>query len=737
MGFAWIKQDLQPLLDVLYGLSKGALTISTPEIQLDPSLVYWNSADRALAILAGYTALAGLAAIYVTMDTPITKSENGQKTEKIIRDTLRQAGGVLKVILIISIEMLVFPLYCGMLLDLAFLPLFQDASVATRWAFAGRKPYTFCFVHWFIGTCYMFHFALFVGMCRKILRKGVLWFIRDPDDPTFHPVRDVLERNVATQLRKIAFSALVYGALVILCLGGVIWTIGHAVKEIFPIHWVSTEPVIEFPMDLLLYNFVTPLVIRLFKPSDTVNSMYAWWLRRCARMLRLSHFLFDDRRQDEEGHYIHKTWSSLLTMRAANNKEATDADDHQAEDNQHSDVSFRRDGKYVLTPCNDQYRPPKPGEAFLHTDDDDVYIADKDGKRNDHFAKVYVPPWFRVRITLFMVCLWMFSAFIGLCATLVPLMFGRYIFASFTLGTSQINDIYAYSVGAYVLLGAIFVAVKGRAAFLYLRDKAEKVNFRAWIEPMRHFAVRTLKCSYVYGFLGVMVPIFFALLLQFYLILPLHTWTVSAMTNNTSVTDQQSSNNGTANSTTLQFFTNTTNQSQQQMNLPTLAGHTIHILQDYALGLLYVRMASRLIIATPASRAAEAFRRITQDGYLNPNIRLATRFFVLPVTLIAAFLLLFPPLVTNVGLTLTHTFASQESWAANVDTEFETKMYRYSYPLAASGVVLILGVRELGKATSRWRARIRDEVYLVGERLHNFGEKRPPPGSKSVVRKER
>ena len=36
-------------------------------------------------------------------------------------------------------------------------------------------------------------------------------------------MRDVLERNIVTQLRKIAFSALVYGTLVIVCLGGVVW----------------------------------------------------------------------------------------------------------------------------------------------------------------------------------------------------------------------------------------------------------------------------------------------------------------------------------------------------------------------------------------------------------------------------------------------------------------------------------------------------------------------------------
>ena len=733
-GVGLLRQYTQPLLDFVTNLRKGALTFSTPEVPMDPSLVYWDSTDRSLATMIGYAALAVIAAIYVAMDTPITRSESGRKTEKMIRDTLRQAGGVLKVILIISIEMLVFPLYCGLLLDLAFLPLFQGASVASRWAFAGRNPSTFCFVHWFVGTCYMFHFALFVGMCRKILRKGVLWFIRDPDDPTFHPVRDVLERNVATQLRKIAFSALVYGALVILCLGGVIWTIGHVFEGIFPIHWISTEPVLEFPMDLLLYNFATPLVIRIFKPSDAVNAMYAWWLRRCARVLRLSHFLFDDRRKDEEGYLVRKTWKSFVLLGKADKEQAIiDEDRRLTQTDELPDVYFQRDGKYVLTPCNDQYRPPKPGEAFLHADDNDVYIAGKDGKKNDHFAKVYVPPFFRLRVTLFMVCLWMFSAFTGLCATLVPLVFGRSLFALMLPEGMQVNDIYAYSVGAYILTGAMASALKSRKAAVYVCDKATKVNVTAWIAPTKRFAIKALKCAYVYGFWGIVLPSIFALLLQFYLILPLHTWAVSRLVAS-AIAELHNANSTTSagNATNALSFLSQAAQ-QQQNQLPALADHTVHILQDYALGLLYVRLASRFVLAAPASRAAEAFRRITADGYLNPNVRLATRFFVLPVTLISAFVLLFPPLVVKLALTATHVLASD----LLMDADSRTKLYRYSYPMAASCVLLICGVLELGKATSRWRARIRDEVYLVGERLHNFGEKKPPAGSKTVVRKER
>ncbi|EGP88728.1 uncharacterized protein MYCGRDRAFT_69592 [Zymoseptoria tritici IPO323] len=681
---------IRPVIRAFSSLKTGALTFETTETAMDPSLAYWSTTDRGLAILTGYVALAVIAAIYVALDTPITSTPSGQRTEKVIRDSLRQAGGVLKVIFIISIEMLAFPLYCGLLLDFAFLPLFQADNIATRWASAVRAPATFCFVHWFIGTCYMFHFALFVSMCRKILRKGVLWFIRDPDDPTFHPVRDVLERNVTTQLRKIAFSALVYGALVILCLGGVIWSIGKLFNGIFPIHWISTEPILEFPFDLMLYNFLTPLLFKLFKPSNAVHSMYSWWLRKCARGLRLSHFLFDDRRKDEEGRHVRRSWVTFLALKKGDvENPSASAECQITQEGETPEVFFKRDGKYVLTPCNDQYRPPKPGEAFLHADDEDVYITDKEGKKHEHFAKIYVPPFFRLRVTLFMVCLWGFSAFTGLCATLVPLVFGRQIFNALLPSNVRINDIYAYSLGAYIICGVLFAAHKGRQGTQYLREKAQSLDLQALATVMTRYSTRAVKCAYVYGFLGVVLPLVFALVMQLYIVLPLHTYLV--------------------------------------------VEHTVHLLADYALGLLYVRIAIRFILMAPTSRAAEAFRRITADGYLNPSPRLATRYFVLPCSLLAAVVLIGPLGIAGLGMQVAGTLG----WQGGVRGALQTTIYRYSYPIVAGLGALFWAFGVVGSVVNKWRASVRDEVYLVGERLHNFGEGRPPVGSRSVVRKDR
>lgn len=151
---------------------------------VNPELAYWDATDQFWAVLGGYLALCVVAALYLHRGRPFSTSASGQEREASIVDGLNQASGVMKVILIIGIEMLIFPLYCGLLLDVALLPLFEDTTLRSRVLFTYNYPLTSIFVHWFVGTGYMFHFALFVSMCRKIMRKGVLCesFSRDRSD---------------------------------------------------------------------------------------------------------------------------------------------------------------------------------------------------------------------------------------------------------------------------------------------------------------------------------------------------------------------------------------------------------------------------------------------------------------------------------------------------------------------------------------------------------------------------
>jgi E3 ubiquitin-protein ligase MARCH6 len=172
-GYARAMVVLAPTLVHINPLRVN-LSIPQRTTPLDYELAHWDTKDRTLAIIFGYLLFAVLGVIYLDLSARIRGTNKAGRVEGGIADGLYQAGGVTKVVLIIGIEMIVFPLYCGLLLDVALLPLFGNATLMSRITFTMSSPNTSIFVHWFVGTCYMFHFALFVSMCRKILRTGVL-----------------------------------------------------------------------------------------------------------------------------------------------------------------------------------------------------------------------------------------------------------------------------------------------------------------------------------------------------------------------------------------------------------------------------------------------------------------------------------------------------------------------------------------------------------------------------------
>ena len=175
LAIAW-SRELQALIPSLLKINPLRISLSIPQRTkpLDLSLVYWGTKDRVLAIASGYIFFSLIGVLYLKISAYLRGTKADGKVQGPLADVLYQAGGVMKVILIISIEMIVFPLYCGLLLDLALLPLFGSVTVVSRLDFTLTSPWTSIFVHWFVGTCYMFHFALFVSMCRKIMRTGVL-----------------------------------------------------------------------------------------------------------------------------------------------------------------------------------------------------------------------------------------------------------------------------------------------------------------------------------------------------------------------------------------------------------------------------------------------------------------------------------------------------------------------------------------------------------------------------------
>ncbi|XXH05268.1 hypothetical protein Hte_011693 [Hypoxylon texense] len=701
------------------------LNLSEAPSSANPGLAYWDANDRTWAILVGYVSVCVLAGLYLARGTPFSSGQTAQEWEASIIDGLNQASGVMKVILIISIEMLIFPLYCGLLLDFALLPLFEGTSVKSRLLFTYNYPLTSIFVHWFVGTGYMFHFALFVSMCRKIMRKGVLYFIRDPDDPEFHPVRDVLERNVTTQLRKILFSAFVYGALVVICLGGVVWGLSLALPDVLPIHYSSNEPVLEFPIDLLFYNFLMPLAVRFFKPSDGLHAMYTWWFRKCARALRLTWFLFGERRVDEEGtlalrrdspyqnfpwwyrvflevnnenEVVPKTWQD--TFKGGKAKPASSISQEEM-----SNYDARKTmlvesgqllptGRFVRSPASDQVKIPKGQSVFLNVSDQNVRSDGKlDQPETDlysgiHYQFVYIPPWFRTRIFLFILFIWIFAAVTGVGFTIVPLVFGRRMFKILIPSHIRTNDIYAFSIGIYILgsLGYFIFhlqPVRGKLR-TWAATVVDSVLDRHATQRALHLGKRACRLVYTYAVLLIVFPLLITLLVELYLLMPLHTYIYPAAGDTTKRLDG------------------------------IREGHTIRVIQAWTLGILYLKLGSRALTLY-GGRPAHAVRAILRRGWLEPDVGILTRAFVIPGVVVSVILIFMPPVVAWAIL--------RRALGANTDVTHEMRVltFRLAYPLVALFWTGLLLMRSMLRVFEGWQVRIRDEAYLMGERLHNFG----------------
>lgn len=642
LGAVWLYSQCTALLSWVSTAKSYKITYNT-DLRLNTPADYttferWTASDRMIAIFAGYAFFAMAGAVYLKRGSPFSTSQQGQRVERIISEILQQAGGVLKVILIISIEMLAFPLYCGLLLDLAMLPLFKNATLFSRWQFACESPWTSGFVHWFIGTCYMFHFALFVSMCRKIMRKGVLYFIRDPDDPTFHPVRDVLERSVTTQLRKIAFSALVYGALVIVCLGGVVWTLSRATSGVLPIHWTTEAPSLEFPLDLLFYNFLTPVIIKFYKPTDNIHSMYQWCFKKCASFLRLSSFLFGDKIENHEG----------------------------------------QSGKYVRAPASDQARVPKGQAVFVEVDKNNVRKdgINQDGVHNTNLvAMVFIPSWFRLRIFAFVATIWIFMGMSGVGVTILPLLFGRYLFSLVLPTTVEMNDIHAFSLGVYTLGSIVYSAYH---AYNFISSLNRPVpsplaTLTTVASTTSRMGLRFLRFTYVWASLFIAIPFLFAILIELYFLMPLHAY------------------------------------------LGPTEPHVVHLIQDWTLGFLYSRLAAHVIFANRQSRPARAFNAVIRDGYLYPNAQIATRCFLLPVLVLWGIAIAIPSSLA---------FMTSRTMYAGASEQIRNMVWRFSFPAVGLSLVAMWVTKEAARMINRWRLVVRDEVYLIGERLHNFGERK-------------
>lgn len=113
-----------------------------------------------------------------------------------------------------------------------------DATLKDRKQSFDSAPGTTMFLHWLVGMVYVFYFASFILLLREVsgglghvlqlvltvkpllylmkcfdislwlqvLRPGVLWFLRNLNDPDFNPVQEMIHLPIYRHLRRFILS---------------------------------------------------------------------------------------------------------------------------------------------------------------------------------------------------------------------------------------------------------------------------------------------------------------------------------------------------------------------------------------------------------------------------------------------------------------------------------------------------------------------------------------------------
>lgn len=515
---------------------------------------------------------------------------------------------------------------------------------------------------------------------------------------------------------------------------------------VLPIHYSSNEPVLEFPVDLLFYNFLMPLAVKFFKPSDGLHAMYTWWFRKCARGLRLTYFLFGERRIDEEGilqltpeaqsqvpahksllleldennTVIPKTWRD--TFEGGDAKPNPSITKREMREMRHNKAhlvqtgQIDKSGRFVRAPASDRVKIPKGHRVFLTVSERDHRKdgnPDTDLYASTQYQLVYVPPNFRARVFLFILFIWLFAAVTGVGFTIAPLVLGRAMFKMMIPAHIRTNDVYAFSIGIYVFGSLAYAIFRLGHVTTKVRDWSSKLGNEIAIgnSSSRIFGVlsRAARFFYAYFFLLVVFPLVVSTLMELYVSIPLHT------------------------------YMNPPGQQQaiaKAANHDGEAGrHNVRVIQSWTLGLLYLNLTTRMITSLfPDTRAAIAVRSVMRRGYLKPDIDVLTRAFIVPGIVLSILAIFGPPVTANLLINFGMLSPAQvgDGTGAVAEAINLSLVYRYSYPAAAVAAVLMKYAIGLTRVFNRWTAGVRDEAYLIGERLHNFGA--ATAGSRKAIR---
>ncbi|XP_034416643.1 E3 ubiquitin-protein ligase MARCHF6-like [Cyclopterus lumpus] len=382
---------------------------------------------------------------------------------------------VVKVSLLVVVEIGVFPLICGWWLDICSLEMF-DASLKDRELSFKSAPGTTMFLHWLVGMVYVFYFASFILLLREVLRPGVLWFLRNLNDPDFNPVQEMIHLPIYRHLRRFILSVVVFGSIVLLML----WMPIRLIKLLLPIFLpynvmlYSDAPVSELSLELLLLQVVLPALLEQGHTRQWLKGLVRAWTVSAGYLLDLHSYLLGEQEDNDANQPVNN-----------NNNNNPPPGHHN----------------------NNNNPAPAVGEG-LHAAHQAILQQGGPVGFQPYHRPLRFP--FRIVLLIAFMCITLLVASL-VCLTL-PVFTGRWLM-SFWTGSSKIHELYTAACGLYVC----WLSIRGVTVLLAWMPQGRIVIAR----KVQEWTLMILKTLVVALLVAGVIPLLLGLLFELVIVAPL------------------------------------------------------------------------------------------------------------------------------------------------------------------------------------------------------------------------
>ncbi|KAM0737087.1 E3 ubiquitin-protein ligase MARCHF6 [Formica fusca] len=533
---------------------------------------------------------------------------------------------IVKVSLLSVVEIGVLPLVCGWWLDICSLAMF-DATLRDRESSFRLAPGTSMFIHWLVGMIYIYYFASFILLLREVLRPGVLWFLRNLNDPDFSPIQEMIHLPILRHVRRLVASAIIFGTAILLMLWLPVKILRWAWPGFLPytVTVQSEAQVSELSLELLLLQVILPALLEQSHTRTWLKALVRAWCRVVAWMLDLQSYLLRDQADDP----------GLAVI----------------EEPQHPDLGAAH-------------------QALLQ----------REGPTG--FQPYTRPRWFPARLVGLLFCVCVSLVIASLVAMTLPVWLGRRVMALWMVGapapsppvlppavtssdggdtvgplSGRVHEVYTIACGTYVC----WAAARGLAlAFSWLPR-----GRRAIIDRIKHWAILGVKASVAFVLLVGVIPLLFGLLLELVVVVPLR--------------------------------------------VPLEQNPILFIWQDWALGVLYTKIATAVTMMGPDWRIRLAIERAYNDGIREMDLKFVVKELAAPVICCFGLALAIPYAVA---------YGIVPLFVTNLQTQILIARRLYPFLLLVNlvCVVIYFQIRQFKKLYEH----IKNDKYLVGQRLVNY-----------------